>query len=94
MTPSKYDAAMAAADNRIFVFGGWNQGSLSSVEEYNPETDKWTDKSNLPFVIQNSQAISVEGRIFICGGIIYPEDGNEKKDFMIEYLIKKDKIHK
>jgi len=85
MTPSKYDAAMAATNNRVYVFGGWNQGSLSSVEEYNPELDTWTNKSNLPFDIQNSQAISIRNHIYICGGIIYPKDGNEKKDFMIEY---------
>jgi len=93
MTTSKYDAAMAVANNRVYVFGGWNKHSLASVEEYNPELDKWTNKSNLPFDIQNSQAISIGNRIYICGGIIYPKDGNEKKDFMIEYLPVKDKVH-
>lgn len=94
MTPSKYDAAITEVNNRLYVFGGWNKGSLASVEEYNLETDKWTDKSNFLFVIQNSQAISVQNRIFICGGIVYPKDGNEKKDFMIEYMFRKDKFSK
>jgi len=91
MTPSRYDVAMTTANNKIYVFGGWNQGSLSLVEEYDPELDKWTNKSNFPFVIQNCQAISIRNRIFICGGIIYPGDGNEKLDFLIEYFSNRDK---
>jgi N-acetylneuraminic acid mutarotase len=91
LSPSRYDAAITVLNKKIFVFGGWNKGSLSSVNQYDISQDEWTNLTDLPFNIQNCQAISTDGRIFINGGIIYPKDGNEKKDIMIEYFYKRDK---
>lgn len=88
LTPSRCDAAMVSSNGKIYILGGWNNGSLSMVDEYDPVLDKWENKNNMPYLVQNHQAVSIRDKIFITGGIIYPKDGNEKMSVFMEYRTK------
>ncbi len=90
LSPSRCDAAMVSSNGKIYIFGGWNHGSISSVYEYDPALDKWEEKTDMPFPVQNHQAISIDDKVFITGGIIYPKDGNEKMNSLLEYHPKND----
>lgn len=90
LSPSRCDAAMVSSNGKIYVFGGWNYGSISLVDEYDPVLGKWEKKTDMPFPVQNHQVISIDDKIFITGGIIYPKDGNEKMNNLLEYHPKND----
>ena len=63
-------------DGKIFVIGGslwleWEEYgdmSLSTVEMYDPETDTWEGKANMPTVRSNASVSVVDGKIYAIGG--------------------------
>ncbi|MCH8294314.1 hypothetical protein IH992_24800, partial [Candidatus Poribacteria bacterium] len=59
----------AAVDGKIYVIGGWNQtGKLSTVEEYDPTTDTWTRKADMPTARKGMATSVVNGKIYAFGG--------------------------
>jgi N-acetylneuraminic acid mutarotase len=50
MTSARLGHAAAVVNNKIYVIGGAKQGfvNLSIVEEYDPATDTWTKKADMP----------------------------------------------
>ena len=63
-------------DGKIFVIGGslrleWDEYgdlSLSTVEMYDPETDTWEGKANMPTVRSGVSVSVVDGKIYAIGG--------------------------
>lgn len=62
-----------AIDNTIYLIGGfvWRNGDLkflSTVDAYNPETEKWSDIPPIsrPFIPHGASA--VDGKIYVFGG--------------------------
>ena len=63
-------------DGKIFVIGGslwleWEEYgdmSISTVEMYDPETDTWEGKANMPTVRSNASVSVVDGKIYAIGG--------------------------
>lgn len=91
LTPSKCDAAVTVYDNKIYILGGWYKNTLSTVEVYDPAADKWEEKANIPFKVQNHQAAALKKTIYLSGGIIYSKNGNDKKNNLMAYYPDKDK---
>jgi len=61
----------SVVNRKIYAIGGIKNASsapLSTVEEYNPETDTWTTKSNMPTARISHGACVVEGKIYVIGG--------------------------
>ena len=63
----------SVVDGRIYAIGGWEKNNnrntaLSAVEEYDPATDKWTKKSDMPTVKWGVSASVLNGRIYVIGG--------------------------
>jgi N-acetylneuraminic acid mutarotase len=86
LIPSKCDAAVSVCNNKIYIFGGWRRGALSSVEVYHPEQNIWIELEEMPYIVQNHQAVTVDDKIYISGGINYISQGvNEKKDILLIY---------
>ena len=64
-------------DGKIFVIGGslrleWDEYgdlSLSTVEMYDPETDTWEGKTNMPTVRSGVSVSVVDGKIYAIGGV-------------------------
>jgi len=63
-----------AVNGRIYAIGGtpgygqWNQG-LSTVEEYDPATDTWTRKADMPTGRTYFSTCAVNGKIYAIGGM-------------------------
>ena len=61
-----------AVNGKIYVIGGWKTfigAGLSTVEEYDPMTDTWTQKADMPTPRGGALAISeVGGKIYVMGG--------------------------
>ena len=47
MPIARDSAAVAVANNTIYVIGGWNGSTMSTVESYNPASDTWTEDTPL-----------------------------------------------
>jgi len=65
-----------AVDGKIYAFGGVTAGvpgakfNPSGVEVYDPATDTWTQKANMPTVRSMAAASAVDGKIYVIGGVI------------------------
>ena len=76
MPTARSDFATSVVDGKIFVIGGslrleWEEYgdmSLSTVEMYDPETDTWEGKANMPTVRSNVSVSVVDGKIYAIGG--------------------------
>ena len=76
MPTVRSDFSTCVVDGKIFVIGGslqleWDEYgdlSLSTVEMYDPETDTWAGKANMPTVRSNVSVSVVDDKIYAIGG--------------------------
>ena len=59
-----------------------SQADLSTVEEYDPATDKWARKKDMPMVRRVAGTCAVKDRIFLVGG---EDDARVKVSRVEEY---------
>jgi RNA polymerase sigma factor (sigma-70 family) len=64
----------SVVDGRIYAIGGtrgapWGRDHLSTVEEYDPATDIWTKKADMPTARAGLSASVVNGKIYAIGGV-------------------------
>ncbi|KAJ6323945.1 hypothetical protein OIU76_011276 [Salix suchowensis] len=70
MNVARYDFACAEVDDRVYAAGGHGTGgeSLSSVEMYDPDTDRWTLIESLRRPRWGCFACGLEGKLYVMGG--------------------------
>ena len=75
MPTPRHGAKAAVVNGTIFVFGGWNGPENHalrkypvSVEAYNPQTDTWIQKQDMPVSRVEFGIGVVDGKIYIIGG--------------------------
>lgn len=59
-------AAAAGDDHLIYLFGGYLTGN--ALWQYNPTSDSWSRKANLPTPRFGLAAVSLRGKIYVLGG--------------------------
>jgi N-acetylneuraminic acid mutarotase len=80
--------AAAAVDGIIYAIGG-SEGrpagdrDLSTVEAYDPSTDTWTKKTDMPSARCTSAAAVVDGIIYVIGGVFATPAGYQTGDVEI-----------
>ncbi len=76
MPTARSDFSTSVVDGKIFVIGGsarldideYGDMSLSTVEMYDPETDVWERKADMPTVRSGVSVSVVDGKIYAIGG--------------------------
>ena len=77
MPTARSDFSTSVVDSKIFAIGGQdttrtgtNLGiqALSKVEMYDPETDTWEQRANMPTPRSAVSTSVVDGKIFAIGG--------------------------
>ncbi|KAK3103013.1 hypothetical protein FSP39_015766 [Pinctada imbricata] len=75
MSVSRIGACAADLDGKLYVAGGTGNtvdnmpGSiLSSVECYDPHTNRWSTKHDLRFGRCHANLVKASGRLYLCGG--------------------------
>lgn len=73
MKTARWYLSTAVANGKIYVIGGYGhrwleQSILPTVEEYDPATNKWLQKADMPTPRYSLSASSVNGKIYAIGG--------------------------
>jgi N-acetylneuraminic acid mutarotase len=77
MPTPRSEVSTAVVNGKIYVFGGMDmqaagvrmgQAALSTVEEYDPATDTWTQKADIPTPRLSPSVIVVGKKIYVIGG--------------------------
>jgi N-acetylneuraminic acid mutarotase len=74
MPTARASVSTNAVNGRIYAIGGtpgynqWNQG-LTTVEEYDPSTDTWATKTDMPTPRTYFSTCVVNGKIYAIGGV-------------------------
>ncbi len=85
-------------NGKIYVIGGYNDvkytenpaaNFLSSMQEYDPQTNKWAEKS--PLKIGRTQFITavIGNSIYTIGGTVGPDAENKGTDLVEEFMVVK-----
>lgn len=68
----EFATTAVAPDGTIYLFGGRDAiGTLARVDMYDPATDRWLSKADLPSVNRGPAATVVGGRVYLFGGYDY-----------------------
>ncbi|KAJ1410624.1 Kelch-type beta propeller [Sesbania bispinosa] len=80
MNVARYDFACAEVNGLVYAVGGYgvNGDSLSSVEVYDPDTNKWTMIESLRRPRWGCFACGFEGKLYVMGGRSNFTIGNSK----------------
>ena len=74
MPTARYNSGACVVNGKIYVMGGLipaNDGTrLSTVEVYDPETDKWIKKADMPAPKCGFSASAINEKIYVFGGLI------------------------
>ncbi|RQW06198.1 T9SS C-terminal target domain-containing protein, partial [candidate division KSB1 bacterium] len=71
---ASFAATAAALNGNIYVMGGLKSASVSDsslnvTEEYNPETDSWIERADLPIRVAGPCCAAFQNKIYVMGGI-------------------------
>ncbi|KAG5233181.1 F-box/kelch-repeat protein [Salix suchowensis] len=80
MNVARYEFACAEVNGKVYVVGGYgvDGDSLSSVEMYNPDTDKWILIESLRRPRRGCFAFGFGGKLYVMGGRSSFTIGNSK----------------
>ena len=76
MNHARSGAAVSVVNGKIYAMGGtgWPQipnhpgPFLSSIEVYDPKTNRWTEKTEMPAPKSGHTASVIDGKIYVIGG--------------------------
>lgn len=60
----RHEHAYVAVGDKFYLVGGRGE---RAVQEYDPNTQSWTNKSAPPFQMHHFQAVSYQGKIYVMG---------------------------
>ena len=72
MTVPRSELSSAVVDDKLYVIGGYSSsrdGTVRAVEMYDPYTDTWQTKRDMPTERSGLQLVSVGNKIYAIGGI-------------------------
>lgn len=75
---TRYESLTAVVDGRLLVFGGFDSPRLTvtaRVDEYDPATDRWTRRADMPSLVTHANPVLRGGEIWIAGGFVGDHPG-------------------
>src|SRR5580700_9345911 len=64
-----------ALNGKMYVIGGWDEGKAAGLNyEYDPATDKWTEKKGMPQLAHHAALAAANGKIYVIGGFVPAKD--------------------
>lgn len=59
--------------NKAYALGGFSGSTLARVDEYDPATDTWTRKADMPTARRRFAAGVINGRIYVSAGMSFSD---------------------
>lgn len=76
--------AAAALDGKFYISGGWDKTNvLSEFYVYDPATNAWTKRANLPTPRYLHDMVAYRGKLYVMGG--RSSEGGERQSEILEY---------
>jgi N-acetylneuraminic acid mutarotase len=77
MPSARYGLSTSLVNGKIYAVGGniienGDEFSVSVVESYNPQTDTWTRKADVPVARFVLSTVVAGGKLFAVGGVMWP----------------------
>jgi hypothetical protein len=75
MPTAREGLSTSAVNGRIYAIGGLSTlggAGISTVQEYDPDTDTWVSKSDTPTARFWLSTSAVNGKIYVMGGSVRP----------------------
>jgi N-acetylneuraminic acid mutarotase len=75
---TRYESLTVVVDGRLLVFGGFNTPQLtvtSRVDEYDPATNRWRRRGDMPVPVTHANAVLRDGEVWIVGGFVGDHPG-------------------
>ena len=71
MTSTRFYRWAAVIDSRLYALGGWvsDNETLSIIEAYNTQTDKWSAAGQLTVAVRQAACVSYKTSIYLLGGM-------------------------
>ena len=64
-----------ALNGKMYVIGGWDDGKAAGLNyQYDPATDKWTERKGMPRLAHHAALAVANGKIYVIGGFVPPKD--------------------
>src|SRR6202030_3691550 len=64
-----------ALNGKMYVIGVWDEGKAAGINyEYDPTTDKWTQKKGMPRSAHHAAIATANGKLYVIGGFVPPKD--------------------
>jgi N-acetylneuraminic acid mutarotase len=64
-----------AVNGKMYVIGGWDEGKAAGINyEYDPASDKWTQKKGMPRSAHHAAIATANGKLYVIGGFVPPKD--------------------
>jgi hypothetical protein len=64
-----------AVNGKMYVIGGWDEGKAAGLNyQYDPATDKWTQKKGMPRSAHHAAIATANGKLYVIGGFVPPKD--------------------
>lgn len=69
----RQEVGVAELDGKIYLIGGFRNATrglevATTVEAYDPKTDKWSFVAPLPEPLHHTTAVSLDGKVYVIGG--------------------------
>eukprot|EP00957_Ditylum_brightwellii_P162249 12353888-Ditylum_brightwellii.AAC.1 len=69
METKRSQSAAVVLDGNVVVIGGYDgMNSVASVEEYNPQTGRWTSLPSMGTMRSGCAAVALDGKVVVAGG--------------------------
>ena len=88
MSDARCAFTSSVVNGKIYVLGGFVQPdnpwtyTITSVEEYNPATNSWTYKTDMPTSRGGTIGVAIDEKIYVTGGQRYDWDLGNIHDYM------------
>lgn len=85
MPTGRTDFSVAVVNGRIYAIGGWRnlnqtgQDGLATVEMYDPKSNEWETRTDMPTARAGMATSVVNGKIYVIGGTLIPAWQNTDK---------------
>jgi N-acetylneuraminic acid mutarotase len=74
LSSPRSEHGVAALDGLVYVVGGLGANG-SRVEAYDPQSDAWTDRADLPIGMEHPNVAAANGKLYVAGGGLFQTTG-------------------